>query len=61
MRKRSFVLAVAVIASVLLLAPGAALANFGIHGGYSLDTHTCAGCHRAHTAASSITWTNSAG
>lgn len=51
----------AAIASVLLLTPGIALANFGIHGGYSMDTHTCAGCHRAHTAASSITWTDSAG
>ena len=60
MRKLSIVLAAASALCVLLLAPGAAVANFGIHGGYTMDTHTCAGCHRAHTAASSITWTNSA-
>jgi hypothetical protein len=59
MRRLAVVSAVAIVASVLLLAPGGALANFGIHGGYTMDTHTCAGCHRAHTAASSITWTNS--
>jgi predicted CXXCH cytochrome family protein len=60
MRKLSVVLAVVLAASALLLVPAVALANFGIHGGYTMDTHTCAGCHRAHTAASSITWTNAA-
>jgi len=60
MKKLSVVFVAAVVASVVLLLPGVALANFGIHGGYTMDTHTCAGCHRAHTAASSITWTNSA-
>ncbi len=58
MRKLSIAFAVAVVASVLLLTPGIALANFGIHGGYSMDTDACAGCHRAHTAASPITWNN---
>ena len=58
MRKLSLVLSFAVVASVLLIAPSIALANFGVHGGYSMDTDACAGCHRAHTAASSITWTN---
>lgn len=29
-----------------------ALANNGPHGGYSASTDACAGCHRAHTAAS---------
>jgi len=61
MRKFPLVLAVAVVASVLLIAPGIALANFGPHGGYSMDTDSCAGCHRAHTAASGITWTNTDG
>ncbi len=61
MRKLSIMLAVAVVASVLLLTPGIALANFGPHGGYSMDTDACAGCHRAHTAASPITWTNNDG
>jgi len=60
MRKLTIALAVAVAASVLLLTPGIALANFAIHGGYSMNTDACAGCHRAHTAASSITWTNDA-
>ncbi|MBE0417250.1 MAG: cytochrome c3 family protein [Coriobacteriia bacterium] len=58
MRKLTIALAIAVAASVLLLTPGLAFANFAIHGGYSMDTDACAGCHRAHTAASSITWTN---
>ena len=58
MRKLTIALAIAVAASVLLLTPGIALANFAIHGGYSMDTDACAGCHRAHTASSSITWNN---
>ena len=60
LRKFTIALAVAVAASVLLLTPGIALANFAIHGGYPMETDACAGCHRAHTAASSITWTNDA-
>lgn len=58
MRKFSILLAVAVVASVLFLLPGIALGNMAIHGGYSEDTDSCAGCHRAHTATSSITWFN---
>ncbi len=50
-----------VAALTLCLVPGVALANFGIHGGYSMDSHACAGCHRAHTAASSIMWSDSQG
>ena len=61
MRKLSVLLAVAVVASVLFLLPGIALANFAIHGGYAEDTDSCAGCHRAHTATSSATWTNDDG
>lgn len=50
-------LVVLAAAFVVALTPGIAAANFSIHGGYSMDTDACAGCHRAHTAASSITWT----
>ena len=50
-----------VAALTLCLVPGVALANFGIHGGYSMESHACAGCHRAHTAASSIMWSDSQG
>jgi hypothetical protein len=38
-----------------------ALANNGPHGGYLADTDMCAQCHRAHTAPSSITWTDNQG
>jgi hypothetical protein len=40
---------------------GVAYANFGPHGNYIADTDACAGCHRAHTAASTIRWTESDG
>jgi hypothetical protein len=49
------VLAIAVTAALLLF-PGIAFANFAIHGGYAMDTDACAGCHRAHTSISSVTW-----
>jgi hypothetical protein len=32
------------------------MANFAIHGNYVADTDACAGCHRAHTSVSTITW-----
>lgn len=35
---------------------GVAYANFGPHGGYTDDTDACAGCHRAHTSFSEVTW-----
>lgn len=57
MRRRFIALAVVTAAIIIALTPGVALANFSIHGGYTMDTDACAGCHRAHTAASSITWT----
>ncbi|MDP2233242.1 MAG: cytochrome c3 family protein [Actinomycetota bacterium] len=57
MRKRLIALAVVTAAVIIALTPGVARANFSIHGGYTMDTDACAGCHRAHTAASSITWT----
>ncbi|MDP2181531.1 MAG: cytochrome c3 family protein [Actinomycetota bacterium] len=61
MRKRMILLAVFAAIVVIALTPSVALANFSIHGGYEMDTDACAGCHRAHTAASSITWTRSDG
>lgn len=45
----------------LLAFAGGAYANFGPHGGYSLDTDACAGCHRAHTSFSSVTWEDQGG
>jgi len=51
-------MAVAIVA--IMAAPGVALANVGPHGYYVADTDACAGCHRAHTAPSSITWWDSA-
>lgn len=47
--------------AVVVLFPGVAFANFGVHGNYTMDTDACAGCHRAHTGASSITWTDGLG
>lgn len=49
------------VVTILMLAllfafSGVAYANFGPHGGYSLDTDACAGCHRAHTSFSELTW-----
>ena len=57
MLKRLAVLAVITAAVAIALTPGVAMANYSIHGGYSMDTDACAGCHRAHTAPSSIRWT----
>lgn len=45
----------------LLAFAGGAYANFGPHGGYSLDTDACAGCHRAHTSFSEVTWEDQGG
>jgi len=59
MKKIAWILiAVAMIAAVAV--PGVALANSGPHGGYVADTDLCAQCHRAHTAPSTLTWTDSA-
>lgn len=58
---RKIALALALAALVALAIPGVALANFGPHGNYILDTDACAGCHRAHTSVSSITWGNNQG
>lgn len=57
--KRVFI--ILTIAAVAILATaGTAFANFGPHGGYALDTDACAGCHRAHTSFSTLTWEDTA-
>lgn len=61
MQIRKITLALALAALVALALPAVATANFGPHGNYLLDTDACAGCHRAHTSVSSITWTNESG
>jgi len=53
-KRVSVVLALAAL--VVLVTAGTAFANFGPHGGYSQDTDACAGCHRAHTSFSTLTW-----
>lgn len=55
-RRRSLIIAALLVAAVVVLAPGVAFANYSVHGGYSMSTDACAGCHRAHTASSPITW-----
>ncbi|MBI5231483.1 MAG: cytochrome c3 family protein [Coriobacteriales bacterium] len=55
MLKRIIVAALVVTAAVLLV-PSVAMANFAIHGNYVEDTDACAGCHRAHSSISTITW-----
>lgn len=56
MKSRRFVIALAIAVLAALTVPVAAHANFAIHGNYVADTDSCAGCHRAHTSISSITW-----
>lgn len=60
MKKIAWILIAAAMIAVVA-APGVALASAGPHGGYITETEACAGCHRAHTAPSSITWTNDVG
>jgi hypothetical protein len=55
-KKISTILALATTVLAVVLVPTAALANMGPHGGYIANTEACAGCHRAHTAPSSLTW-----
>jgi hypothetical protein len=57
-KRKYLLLVVGVIALVAMLVPGVALANNGVHGNYAMNTDQCAGCHRAHTAPSTITWNN---
>ncbi|MHB8706450.1 MAG: hypothetical protein ACYC77_08045 [Coriobacteriia bacterium] len=60
-RRISLLVVVAAVAAIVLLTPGMAFANYAIHGSYTMDTDACAGCHRAHTAASPIQWTDTNG
>lgn len=56
LRKRALIFAAVATALVVLMVPSVALAFDSVHGGYAMDTDACAGCHRAHTASSPITW-----
>ncbi len=56
MKTTKLFVALALIALTALVVPTVASANFAIHGNYVSDTDACAGCHRAHTSVSSITW-----
>jgi len=55
---RKLVLALAIVALSALIVPSVAFANFAVHGNFVNDTDACAGCHRAHTAVSSLTWSD---
>ena len=57
MKKRFLLIAILAVVAAVVLTPGVAFANYSVHGSYTMSTDACAGCHRAHTAASSITWT----
>lgn len=59
MRRLSVLIAIAALTAIVL--PATAMANFAIHGNYATDTDACAGCHRAHTSYSSVTWTDQLG
>jgi len=56
MRRHFLLIAILALTAAVLLTPGVASANYAVHGGYAMNTDACAGCHRAHTAASPITW-----
>lgn len=58
MRTRRFAIAFAVVALAAMIVPMSAMANAAIHGNYVTDTDACAGCHRAHTSASTLTWSD---
>lgn len=61
LRKRSLFLALLTTVVALVMVPGVAMAFDSVHGGYTMDTDACAGCHRAHTASSPITWQDTGG
>ncbi|HET6351428.1 MAG TPA: cytochrome c3 family protein [Coriobacteriia bacterium] len=54
---KRFVLVLTLVLALSLAVVGSAYANFGPHGGYIDDTDSCAGCHRAHSSFSSVTFT----
>ena len=51
---RRFVIAIALVIMLLLVAGSVALADGGPHGGFAPATDACAGCHRAHTGQASM-------
>jgi hypothetical protein len=57
-RRRLFLLVAGVLALAVIAFPTIAMANAGVHGNYNMNTDQCAGCHRAHTAPSSVTWSD---
>lgn len=61
LKKRFLLIAMFAVVAAMVLTPGVAFANYSVHGSYTMSTDACAGCHRAHTAASSITWTKTDG
>ena len=61
MKKVKLLTILIVVLAAMFLMSGIANANFAIHGGYLADTDACAGCHRAHTATSAVTWVDNAG
>jgi len=61
MMTKRLALLFAITVLAVLLVPALAFANFGPHGSYVGDTDACAGCHRAHTSVSPITWADQAG
>jgi len=54
LKRISLVLVLALALTLVFV--GSAYANFGPHGGYIDDTDACAGCHRAHTSFSEVTF-----
>lgn len=55
-KRTTLLLVLAAVVAVVAFLPAVAMANNAIHGNYVMNTDACAGCHRAHTAPSSITW-----
>jgi predicted CXXCH cytochrome family protein len=53
---KRFSLVFCLVLAMSLVFVGSAFANFGPHGGYATDTDSCAGCHRAHTSFSTVTF-----
>jgi hypothetical protein len=60
-RTKMALLFIGVLALAMMMVPGLAFANAGVHGNYDMNTDQCAGCHRAHTAPSQTTWVNTDG
>jgi hypothetical protein len=61
MKNIKLLMIIIIVLAALVSMSGVAQASFAIHGGYLADTDACAGCHRAHTATSAVTWIDNAG